>query len=92
MKSLLLPCPAREGEVAFSRKMTEGICCKVQSSPKFAAFESPQALRASSPCAQGEPFVRVNLPKIFVKTGASCRADSVVRPYGAGIYPDFLTD
>ena len=25
---------------------------------KYVAFESPQALRASSPCAQGEPWVR----------------------------------
>ena len=29
---------------------------KLQSAPKFVTFESPQALRASSPCAQGEPF------------------------------------
>ena len=50
---LLLPRPAREGEVAFSKKMTEGICCKIQSAPKFAAFESPQALRASVPTPIG---------------------------------------
>ena len=36
--------------------MTEGICGKSQSAPKFVTFESPQALRASSPCAQGEPW------------------------------------
>ena len=89
-------CPCRalpdKGRWHLRQQMTEGICCGFQSAPKFAAFESPQARWASSPCAQGEPFVRVNLPKIFVKTAAFCRADSVVRPYGAGIYPDFLTD
>ena len=33
--------------------MTEGIGCKYQSAPKFAAFESPQALRASVPTLFG---------------------------------------
>ena len=32
------------------------IACKAQSAPEFSAFESPQALRTSSPCAQGEPL------------------------------------
>ena len=41
--SLLLPRSAREGEVAFSKKMTEGMGDKVQSAPKFAAFESLQS-------------------------------------------------
>ena len=35
------------------QQMTEGICCKVQSAPKFAAFESPQALWASVPTPFG---------------------------------------
>ena len=64
-------CPCRalhdKGRWHLRQQMTEGICCGFQSAPKFAAFESPQARWASSPCAQGEPFVRVNLPKIFVK-------------------------
>ena len=33
--------------------MTEGICYKFQSAPKFAAFESLQALRASVPTPFG---------------------------------------
>ena len=41
--SLLLPRSAREGEVAFSKKMTEGMGDKVQSAPKFTAFESLQS-------------------------------------------------
>ena len=56
---LLLPRSAREGEVAFSKKMTEGMCSKFQSAPKPAAFGSPQALRASSPCAQGEALLGI---------------------------------
>ena len=52
-QSLPLPRPAREGEAAFSKKMTEGICFKFQSAPSYAAFESPQALRASVPTLFG---------------------------------------
>ena len=33
--------------------MTEGICSRFQSAPKFAAFESPQTLRASVPTPFG---------------------------------------
>ena len=56
---LLLPRSAREGEVAFSKKMTEGMCSKFQSAPKPAAFGSPQSasLTASLPLlAQGGPW------------------------------------
>ena len=53
IQRLLLPRHAREGEVAFSKKMTEGMGCKIQSAPKYAAFESPQALRASVPTPIG---------------------------------------
>ena len=48
--------PLNKGEL--SAKLTEGIALcsyKIRSAPKFATFESLQTLRASSPCAQGEP-------------------------------------
>ena len=35
------------------QQMPEGICSKIQSAPKFAAFESLQALRASVPTLFG---------------------------------------
>ena len=41
--SLFLPRSAREGEAAFSKKMTEGVGDRVRSAPKFAAFESLQS-------------------------------------------------
>ena len=44
-------CPCRalhdKGRWHLRQQMTEGICCGFQSAPKFAAFESPQALCAS---------------------------------------------
>ena len=49
MKSLLLPCPAREGEVAFAKQMTEGMRCRYQSAPKFETFESPQPASLPAP-------------------------------------------
>ena len=78
-------CRAERGKRRWHlrQQMTEGICCKIQSAPKFAAFESPQALRASVPCAQGAPLGRTNSPKISVKNSAFCRADRVDRPYNA---------
>ena len=46
--------------------MPEGIGCKVQSTPKFAAFESPQALRASIPTPQA---LRASIPTPFGPSG-----------------------
>ena len=75
-----MPRSAREGEAAFSEKMPEGIGCKVQSTPKFAAFESPQALRASIPTPFGpsghSPPDRGNRP---LETKGSLRGWTVRR-------------
>ena len=50
-------CPCRalhdKGRWHLRQQMTEGICCGFQSAPKFAAFESPQALWASVPTPFG---------------------------------------
>ena len=51
--SLPLSCPHDKGRWHLRQQMTEGICCKVQSAPKFAAFEFPQALWASVPTLFG---------------------------------------
>ena len=45
--------------------------------PKFATFESPQALRASSPCAQGEPWI------VRIRIGLSLFAAACCNPSGA---------
>ena len=45
--------PRSKGRWHLRQQMPEGICSKIQSAPKFAAFESLQALRASIPTPIG---------------------------------------
>ena len=69
--------------------MTEGIFLKCQSVPKFAAFESPQALSASIPTPIGPLSPRgaldcVNSPKISVKLVYFCGRTESSAPTGYG--------